>query len=637
MPKLNKIKASLDVNLSVRREFLEGKEHLVVPVVMLVEGVHNGLFYSAEELSKFPESWNGRPAPVLHPYTENGEPISANYPSIVESQKVGVLYNTHFDWEGKKLKSEVWIDLQKAEKVDKSILDHIYANKNLEVSTGLWTEKDGISGIWNGEKYTSSVFNFRPDHLALLPGLTGACSWKDGCGIRANENKKEGKENKSVKLDKNIRTKARTPKYDGTETVSWAGVSKTFESYRDAYYEHTKVEKPDDVPSDVSDAPSEMKSWIASKTLLGDAQSDMAEDLIFFPVVNPKTNKLNEGALRAVISGRGAQADISEEVKKSAQDKARSLLNKEFDAELKTQSLFGKLLGHLTGFRIQEMSHQDIHSQIRSVMSTWNGNDEWNYLIDVYDDFFVYEVEGKEGSKLFKRSYELEDGVVRILDDSQAVIEKRTYEVVSNNVLVDKEINENKNTEKLIKEKIEINKNVEEVDSKMNVTICDLIANEKTQFIENDREWLSKLSAEQLEKLVPVEANEETAEEETKEEPEVNSEDEIKDSPQSAEEYVSNAPAEIQDILNSALKMHAKKKEDLVAGILANKRNKFTKDALKAKGMEELEALAELAHVEIDYSARRPAVIEENSSNEEEPMGVVTLNDLSERFKAQNS
>lgn len=31
--------------------------------------------------------------------------------------------------------------------------------------------------------------NLNPDHLALLPGGTGACSWEDGCGVRANERK----------------------------------------------------------------------------------------------------------------------------------------------------------------------------------------------------------------------------------------------------------------------------------------------------------------------------------------------------------------------------------------------------------------------------------------------------------------
>jgi hypothetical protein len=49
-------------------------------------------------------------------------------------------------------------------------------------------------GDWNGIKYNSVAKNHRPDHLALLPGGVGACSVKDGCGIRANsENKKGGK------------------------------------------------------------------------------------------------------------------------------------------------------------------------------------------------------------------------------------------------------------------------------------------------------------------------------------------------------------------------------------------------------------------------------------------------------------
>ena len=56
-----------EVKLTVHNE----KPHLVVPVVMMVEGVHNGsqgpLFHSIAELGKFPESWNGIPVVIYHP------------------------------------------------------------------------------------------------------------------------------------------------------------------------------------------------------------------------------------------------------------------------------------------------------------------------------------------------------------------------------------------------------------------------------------------------------------------------------------------------------------------------------------------------------------------------------------------
>lgn len=123
---------------------------------------------------------------------------------------------------------------------------------------------------------------------------------------------------------------ARTPSFEGTETTSWADVSKTFEAFRDGYYAHGG-KKPDQSPSGVEDAPAEMLAWMASKSLLGKADGKTFADVVFFPVVNPGTNKLNAGALRAVLSGRGAQANISDAAKTSAQNKAKSLLDEHFN------------------------------------------------------------------------------------------------------------------------------------------------------------------------------------------------------------------------------------------------------------------------------------------------------------------
>ena len=39
---------------------------------------------------------------------------------------------------------------------------------------------------WNGEMYSGTMLEYIPDHLAILPDKSGACSWEDGCGIRLN-------------------------------------------------------------------------------------------------------------------------------------------------------------------------------------------------------------------------------------------------------------------------------------------------------------------------------------------------------------------------------------------------------------------------------------------------------------------
>lgn len=177
--------ANIDPDL-IREEVLEGTLYKVAPVVMAVEGVMNDILYPAEELGKFVSAWDGRPVTLFHPKDDQGEFISANSPSVAERTKLGQLYHTRFETET--LKSEVWINIEKANRVRPEVLEYLGGAKDrLEVSTGLWGELEKNDGEFNGTKYSSIMRNIRPDHLALLPGGEGACSWKDGCGLRANE------------------------------------------------------------------------------------------------------------------------------------------------------------------------------------------------------------------------------------------------------------------------------------------------------------------------------------------------------------------------------------------------------------------------------------------------------------------
>ena len=174
-----------DVKLVVHQE----KAHLVVPVVMMVEGVHNGsqgpLLHEIAELGKFPESWNGRPVVIYHPEDEDGNPISANSPEVVDKVTVGRVYNTTV--EDNKLKAEVWFDEDKLNSVSPEILEDINETKEVEVSLGMFTENKMEKGVYEEEEYIGVAMNHRPDHLAILPDQVGACSCKDGCGLGANK------------------------------------------------------------------------------------------------------------------------------------------------------------------------------------------------------------------------------------------------------------------------------------------------------------------------------------------------------------------------------------------------------------------------------------------------------------------
>lgn len=173
---------------SIRHDVMNGRDHLVVPCVMMTEGVHTGslgpLYYPAEELSKTPAAWNMKPVVVYHPEL-NGQGISACDPDIVSGQGIGVLMNTRWDKDGG-LKTECWLEEDKTKEVDDRVLDALEAGTMMEVSTGLFTDNEMDVGEWNGKEYKGIARNYRPDHLAILPDKTGACSIEDGAGLLRN-------------------------------------------------------------------------------------------------------------------------------------------------------------------------------------------------------------------------------------------------------------------------------------------------------------------------------------------------------------------------------------------------------------------------------------------------------------------
>lgn len=171
---------------------LEGKKQLIVPVTMIVEGVLNGsagpLLHLAEEFGKIPESWNGIPIVIYHP-EQDGHGISANSPDVIDQGKIGMVFYSHM--EDNKLRAQAWLDEEKLGIVSNETLLAVQAGKEMELSVGVYTENETISGVWNGIKYDAIARNHRPDHLALLPDGVGACSIEDGCGIRNNQKKGE--------------------------------------------------------------------------------------------------------------------------------------------------------------------------------------------------------------------------------------------------------------------------------------------------------------------------------------------------------------------------------------------------------------------------------------------------------------
>lgn len=169
-----------NLNASVRQGTLHGRTYLVVPVVMLTTGVHNGsngpLFYPPDELAKTPTIWNLKPIVVYHP----GTGTTATSLAELTARQVGMIMNTRYDG---KLRAEAWLDPDRLRAVDPRVLAAVENGTVLEVSTGVYTDNQYAPGTWKGQEYELVARNYRPDHLAILPDKFGACRVADGCGL----------------------------------------------------------------------------------------------------------------------------------------------------------------------------------------------------------------------------------------------------------------------------------------------------------------------------------------------------------------------------------------------------------------------------------------------------------------------
>jgi len=544
-------------NVQTRIEHFEGRAHLVAPVILLVEGVHDGsggkVYYPPEELASFVPTWNGIPLPVYHPLDDAGFPISANDPKLVEEKSVGRLW--HVEWNDEKLKGEIWIDVEKTKAVAPEVLAKIQNDRQLEVSTGLWFDADLTPGEWNGEKYDMIARSLRPDHLALLPDGKGACSWADGCGVRANADDRTYASWRNM-LQRCYNKKAPNYKMYGAKGITV--VKKWADSY-DAFLK------------------------------------DMGK--------RPKGKNLNRINPKKGYSPGNCnwKAKLGRDLKKNKEKGGDGV-----DVDKYLSPFFN------------EISHGEIRSQLRGLLPAGNEG-TWYFIRDVFDGFFVYAKEVNEKASLFKQAYAKDaSDVVSLSGDAVEVVEKVEY--VQTNL--------KKEVTQMAEKKVCCPKQV-----------AALIANDLSTFVDDDKDWLEVLTEEQLAKLEPVapekvvhfdEVEWDKLTDEQKAKVKTNlSLTEVKaegddDTPATVDEYVANAPEAMQDVLKDGLRMYNDKKTKMVNEILANKRNKFSKDVLEKKDAEELEALVELGKsAPADYSANEPS---KESGKDDEPLDMPVLN-----------
>jgi hypothetical protein len=188
-PEMRRLKVAATGSL-LRTAVFMGRQHLVVPVVALREGVIHAVnastpeFVPASELDASPQGWNGRPVLPLHPVDAMRRQISANAPHVLEAHQFGFIANTHT--EGGMLKMEAWLDRERAKALGgdaQRVIDRLDAGKPIEVSVGAFVTAEEFESAHNNKPYNAIWRKIVPDHLAMLPeGTLGACSNEMGCG-----------------------------------------------------------------------------------------------------------------------------------------------------------------------------------------------------------------------------------------------------------------------------------------------------------------------------------------------------------------------------------------------------------------------------------------------------------------------
>lgn len=184
------LRAAVSSPQEIRHATFDGRDHLVVPVVALVEGVIQASnsdgpeFVPADAINRSAQGWDGEPVMAGHPTDDDGQQVGANDPKTLERLSFGRLFHTRFN--GSKLLTEAWIDLAKARRVGPEaveVVDRLNSGDLVEVSVGTFVVLNEASGVWQGTPYHASWEEIVPDHLAMLrDGVPGACSVKMGCG-----------------------------------------------------------------------------------------------------------------------------------------------------------------------------------------------------------------------------------------------------------------------------------------------------------------------------------------------------------------------------------------------------------------------------------------------------------------------
>ena len=268
------------------------------------------------------------------------------------------------------------------------------------------------------------------------------------------------------------------------------------------------------------------------------------------------------------------------------------------------------------------MSHSNIYSALsRAIRDKLNDTDVW--IEDVYDSFFIYTK--MDDKNLYKMEFTTGNDGVSITGEPVEVVRVTEYRTPTGEFVGNSDPGKPEKKPPVPQKKKERKMNKEQI-------VNALITNASTKWAEDDRESLMGMEESVLEKMLPI-ANEQDPENPQAEQP--SKEPEPK-KPVTMEQYVGQAPAEFRDVLVNSLAAHEAAKNALVAKIVANKGNQFTKEFLLTKGLSELQGLVRLASngeeqenrtaVPMFQGAFTPAGPANNAEVTEEPLTMPVMN-----------
>jgi uncharacterized protein DUF2213 len=175
----------------LRRELLDGREHLVVSAVALTQGVLRAHGAPAPELvlakdfGARPADWNDLPVTVSHP----------TGPASASLHGIGTIKNAKLS--GDKLVVEAWLDPQRARERGRDaerVLERVRNGEMVDVSVGAYVAVVPEVGEYQGTPYSGRWTDIQPNHLACLrEDEVPACTFAAGCGLpRAAEARANG-------------------------------------------------------------------------------------------------------------------------------------------------------------------------------------------------------------------------------------------------------------------------------------------------------------------------------------------------------------------------------------------------------------------------------------------------------------